>query len=168
MQIRPAVADDHPTLLSVWLRSVRQTHTFLSEADIQFYLPLVRDYALPQLELWVLMDEPRGVCAGFLGLIDNKLEALFVAPEYMRQGGGRALVEHARRLKGPLLVDVNEQNPEAVAFYRALGFRQSGRSPLDSSGRPFPLLHLSDDYAAEPRGATAGDSHSQPVDDQFR
>ena len=39
-------------------------------------------------------------------------------------------------------VDVNEQNPEAVAFYRRLGFEVEGRSALDSAGRPFPLLHM--------------------------
>ena len=39
-------------------------------------------------------------------------------------------------------VDVNEQNPQALGFYRHLGFEQVGRSPLDGQGRPFPLLHL--------------------------
>jgi putative acetyltransferase len=38
---------------------------------------------------------------------------------------------------------VNEQNPEAVGFYLHYGFAQTGRSPLDGEGRPFPLLHMS-------------------------
>jgi putative acetyltransferase len=37
---------------------------------------------------------------------------------------------------------VNEQNPEAVAFYRSPGFEVVGRSPLDPSGKPFPILHM--------------------------
>jgi putative acetyltransferase len=41
-----------------------------------------------------------------------------------------------------LRVDVNEGNPGALAFYRRLGFTQTGRSPLDGAGRPYPLLHL--------------------------
>jgi putative acetyltransferase len=83
-----------------------------------------------------------GDVIGFLGLDGAKLEALFIDPEHFRQGGGRLLVEHARRLKGPLMVDVNEQNPDALEFYHALGFTVIGRSDVDSSGRPFPLLHL--------------------------
>ena len=42
---------------------------------------------------------------------------------------------------GPLAVDVNEQNEAALGFYRSLGFELVGRSPTDSGGRPFPLLH---------------------------
>ena len=45
-------------------------------------------------------------------------------------------------LKGPLVVDVNEQNPQALQFYLAEGFQVVGRSELDGGGRPFPLLHL--------------------------
>ena len=52
------------------------------------------------------------------------------------------LLGHARRLKGALTVDVNEQNPEAVRFYEACGFAVVGRSEVDSDGRPFPLLHM--------------------------
>jgi putative acetyltransferase len=141
MHIRQANRDDHDTLLDIWERPVRATHTFLSEEDIQFFLPLVRDHAFRELELWVLVGD-EGPMMGFMGLSGNKMEALFLAPEYFRRGGGRRLVEHARQLKGPLLVDVNEQNPQAVQFYKALGFVVYDRSEVDGTGRPFPLLHL--------------------------
>jgi putative acetyltransferase len=141
MTIRAATPADHAKLLEIWLRSVRATHTFLTEADIQRLLPLVRDAALPALELWVLCGED-STPIGFLGLEGAKVEALFLAPEWCRRGGGRMLLDHARRLKGRLTVDVNEQNPEAVRFYQACGFTIVGRSPLDGDGRPFPLLHL--------------------------
>jgi putative acetyltransferase len=79
---------------------------------------------------------------GFLGLSGAKVEALFLAPEHHRRGGGRRLLDHAHELKGELTVDVNEQNPAAVRFYEACGFVVEGRSELDDAGRPFPLLHL--------------------------
>ena len=144
MTIRPASAQDHDALLDVWLRSVRATHTFLTEADIQSLLPQVRDAALPALELWVLSDGD-GVDAkplGFLGMSGNKIEALFLAPEVRRRGGGRMLVQHAQQRHPTLVVDVNEQNPEARRFYEAMGFVVEGRSELDGEGRPFPLLHM--------------------------
>jgi putative acetyltransferase len=144
MRIREATRGDQERLLDIWLQSVRATHGFLSQDDIQSLLPLVRDHALKQLELWVLVaeDSCESMVIGFMGLVDYKLEAIFLAPEYLRQGGGRLLVEHAQRLKGPLWVDVNEQNIAAREFYHSLGFVVEGRSDVDSAGRPFPLLHL--------------------------
>lgn len=138
--IRPAAALDHPRLLAVWLASVRATHGFLAETDIQSLLPVVRDVALPRLEVW-LAELPEGI-AGFVALTDAHVEALFVDPAFFRRGCGQALIAHARHRKGPLTVDVNEQNPSALAFYQSHGFEVEGRSPVDASGNPFPLLHL--------------------------
>lgn len=138
-RVRRAEPDDHPALVDLWLRSVRATHTFLTDDDIESLLPIVRDSALDALELWVLCaSDPEPV--GFVGLSGASVEALFIAPEWLRLGGGRMLIEHARRLKGRLSVEVNEQNAEAVRFYRACGFAVTGRSEIDRGGRPFPLL----------------------------
>lgn len=140
--IRPAITGDHATLVDLWRRSVTATHTFLTGRDIADLLPVVRDQALPALDLWVACEEAGSIVA-FLGLSGSSVEALFVAPEWMRRGLGRRLLDHARRTAGERLrVDVNEQNPAALRFYEACGFRVVGRSPLDAGGRPFPLLHL--------------------------
>jgi putative acetyltransferase len=141
MEIRQATLSDHDALIEIWLRAVRATHHFLTEADIENLLALVRQGALDGLEIWVLCGEG-GVPIGFMGLSDSEVEALFLAPEYHRCGGGRRLLQHARALKGALTVDVNEQNPAAVRFYEACGFVVEGRSELDSSGLPFPILHM--------------------------
>ena len=141
MVIRRATPSDRDVLADIWLKSVRATHHFLSEEDIQEFLPIVRNVALVELELWVL-ESDSGEAIGFLGMNGSKMEALFLAPEFLRRGGGRMLVEHARKLKGELTVDVNEQNRDAVRFYRACGFVIEGRSELDGTGRAFPLLHM--------------------------
>jgi putative acetyltransferase len=143
LTIREAVTLDRDVLVDIWLRSVRATHDFLTEEHIQSMLPEVRDVALPALELWVLCGET-GKVVGFLGLSGASIDALFLCPRYLRRGGGRMLVEHARRLRGALAVDVNEQNPSALKFYEACGFEVIGRSAVDEAGRPFPLLHLQD------------------------
>lgn len=140
-QIRPAAPADRDALLALWLRSIRATHTFLSEADIQALIPAARDAALVMLEVWVLADESDQPL-GFMGLDDTKLEALFIDPAHTGHGGGTALIAHAVTLKGALSVDVNEQNPDALGFYKARGFEVTGRSETDSDGRPFPLIHL--------------------------
>jgi putative acetyltransferase len=142
MKIREARPSEHDTLVDIWLRSVRATHAFLTEDDIDSLLPLVQGGALADLELWVLESDD-GTPAGFMGLDGTTVEALFLAPELLGQGGGKLLIDHARRLKGgPLRVDVNEQNPNAVRFYERCGFTVTGRSDVDTAGRPFPLLHM--------------------------
>lgn len=71
------------------------------------------------------------------------LEMLFVAPHARGKGLGRQLVEYLVRERGIRRVDVNEQNTQAAGFYARLGFRATGRDATDSSGRPYPILHLS-------------------------
>jgi len=138
--LRPA---EHPALLALWERSVRATHTFLNEADIVFYRPLVAEiFAGGALELWVLTDEA-DVPIGFLGLAGNAIEALFLEPAYLGRGDGRRLIAHAQELRsGALTVDVNEQNAAARGFYEALGFEVVARSLVDETGRPYPILHM--------------------------
>ena len=72
----------------------------------------------------------------------NKIEMLFVDSFCQGKGCGAALLDFAIG-KGAKLVDVNEQNPAALVFYRSKGFRSVDRTPTDDAGRPFPILHLS-------------------------
>jgi putative acetyltransferase len=134
--------ENHDQLVDIWYRAVRQTHTFLKEEDIQFYHDIVRNGALREVEIWMNWNESKGT-TGFIGLEGSKIEMLFVDPERHGQGIGSQLIQYARKIKGThLKVDVNEQNEKAYAFYKHLGFVQTGRSELDGSGRAFPLLHM--------------------------
>jgi putative acetyltransferase len=143
MHIRRAEAAEQSELLEIWLRSVRATHLFLTEADIDALAVEVDAYLSNSLEtFWVLADD-EGAAVGFMGLTGDEIDSLFVAPAFHRHGGGRMLVRHAEAIaEGPLRVSVNEQNPAALKFYQACGFEIVGRSELDGQGRPFPLLHL--------------------------
>ena len=142
MYIRPAMSTDQEVLLDVWTRSVRATHTFVPEADVRSMSPQVRAYLTSsEPELYVLCNDA-GHIMGFMGMSGNKLESLFLAPEFLRRGAGRHLVHHAQRLHHELTVDVNEQNAAARAFYEACGFVVEGRSEVDDEGRAYPLLHM--------------------------
>jgi putative acetyltransferase len=127
----------------VWERAVRATHHFLTSADIEHLRPLVAEELQgDSMDLWILVDA-NDAPLGFIGIIVDKIEALFIDPVVHRRGGGRRLVAHVQSLRsGALTVDVNEQNDSARAFYERLGFRIVGRSDLDDAGRPFPLLHM--------------------------
>ncbi|RNB79734.1 acetyltransferase [Brevibacillus fluminis] len=133
---------DHDRLVDIWYNAVVHTHTFLTEKDIQFYHDLVKNGALKEVEIWVEYNE-HGEPTGFIGLNESKIEMLFVDPAHHGKGIGSRLIYHAIKIKGTnLQVDVNEQNDGAYVFYKRLGFVQVGRSELDGSGQPFPLLHL--------------------------
>jgi putative acetyltransferase len=67
---------------------------------------------------------------------------LFVAPEHHGLGVGKALVRFVVDQHGINVVDVNEQNPQAVGFYLSQGFVRVDRSALDGQGNPFPILHM--------------------------
>lgn len=133
-------SDDYPTLLRIWEASVRATHGFLAEADLlRIRGRLVSDY-FPAVELHAAFIDGRPV--GFAGLADDRLEMLFVHPDFFGRGAGRALLVFAIREKGVKRVDVNEQNGRAESFYRAHGFRTASRDATDADGLPYPILHM--------------------------
>jgi putative acetyltransferase len=139
--VHPVRRDEGPRLLEVWEGSVRATHRFLTEADIAALRPQVLDgvFALDHL---LGVHGPDGRLIAFLGVHGDALAALFVDAAWLRRGIGRRLAGHAIHALGATTVEVNEQNPDAVAFYRSQGFDVIGRSPLDGTGKPFPLLHM--------------------------
>jgi putative acetyltransferase len=140
-EVVPVYPEDFPRIVEVWAASVRQTHHFLSEADIEFFAPFVRD-ELPQIAELACVRDDQGQVIGFIGVEHNKVEMLFIHPLWRGQGIGRRLLEYAIKTLNAVEVDVNEQNEQAVGFYQRMGFTVSGRSELDGTGKPFPLLHM--------------------------
>lgn len=139
--IRPANRADFAELTLIWRTAVERTHDFVSSEQIDAWEPKVRNEYLPGLQVWAV-ESNGGALMGFAGLDGAKIEMLFVSPDAHGQGIGSSLVEFLVGRLGPLVVDVNEQNPGACAFYRRVGFRQIGRSETDPAGNPFPILHL--------------------------
>jgi len=96
----------------------------------------------------VRVAERDGAIVGFAVVLERagdacELDGLFVEPERMRGGIGRRLVRDAQRLareRGATRLDV-VANPQAVAFYRAVGFTTVG----DAQTRfgPAPRMSLS-------------------------
>ena len=127
-------------LVNVWERSVRATHTFLSEAEIAEIKPFVPQ-ALAGVETLVIAEK-NGEPVGFMGVQDGRLEMLFLDPGVRGRGLGRQLLEHGITRLGVTELTVNEQNPQAVGFYEHLGFATYRRAELDEEGRPYPLLYM--------------------------
>jgi putative acetyltransferase len=163
MKIEAARKCDHQALIGIWEDSVRASHHFLQEADIAALRPLILEHYFDAVRLNCARQD--GVIVGFIGVADGNVEMLFVAPAAMGQGVGRQLLAHAISELGASRVDVNEQNEQALAFYRRMGFVVVGRSPLDGEGRPYPLLRMAlapgeEDLPAQHLAAKRGEDPS--------
>jgi putative acetyltransferase len=133
--------DDYARVVEVWEASVRATHTFVTEADIEVIRPLLWE-SLPNAPHLLCVRERSGQVAGFIGVEDTMVEMLFVHPTWRGHGIGRRLLSYAVTSLGADRLDVNEQNPQAIGFYLRMGFEVAGRSAVDSIGKPYPLLHM--------------------------
>ena len=128
-------------LLKVWEASVRETHLFLSEEEvnkIKTYVP----QALSGVEHLIVAREESGETAGFMGVEKKRLEMLFLSPEVRGKGLGRQLLQYGTANYDVQELTVNEQNPGAVGFYRHLGFETYKRTDHDEEGNPYPLLYM--------------------------
>lgn len=141
ISIHPVKCEDFPALLELWEASVRATHHFLQEEDIYAIKPMV-EAAFQQVKVLLCAKNEAQDILGFIGIDDNKVEMLFLDPLNRGKGLGKVLITHAIHHYGIQYVDVNEQNEEAVGFYRHMGFQEIGRSETDPMGNPFPLLHM--------------------------
>lgn len=135
-------AKDYDELLQLWEASVRSTHHFLTEEDIQYYKPLIRNEYFQAVELHIIRDEQTQHIAAFMGLSEDLIEMLFVHPSQQGKGYGKKLVEFAVRKKNIRQVDVNEQNEQALHFYLNRGFEVISRDAIDGQGKPYPILHM--------------------------
>jgi putative acetyltransferase len=159
--VSSARAEDFPRVVEVWEASVRATHHFVTEADIQAFRPLVWE-GLAQVEPLLAVRDGDGCVAGFIGVVGEEIAMLFVHPDWRGRGIGRRLLTHAVTALGATRLDVNEQNAPAVGFYRRMGFVVMGRSERDGMGKPYPLLHMR--WSAPPRETTSSEAGAQHRD----
>ncbi|MEG1437926.1 MAG: acetyltransferase [Hafnia sp.] len=141
LTIEPADSSVFERLVNIWEASVRDTHFFLTESDITELRPLLLDSYLPNLPVFMARDE-MGAIHGFIGVDENRIEMLFIDAASRGKGVGKQLLAYAIEKLHANEVDVNEQNPQGVGFYKHMGFVQTGRSEVDGQGKPFPLLHM--------------------------
>ena len=136
-------------LQKVWESSVRATHLFLSDSEIE-YLKTYVPQMLEEVPHLVIAEEKEGRPVAFMGLADRSLEMLFVAPEMRGHGIGKQLVIYGIENHATETVTVNEQNPQARGFYEHMGFRVYKRTERDEQGGPYPLLYMRYTPSAHP------------------
>ena len=128
-------------LMNIWEASVKATHHFLSDAEIN----QIKEYvpqAIKGVEHLIVAENESGTPIAFMGTENNRLEMLFLLPEERGRGIGKKLIQYGIENYGIKEVTVNEQNPQAVGFYEHLGFVTYKRTDCDEEGNPYPLLYM--------------------------
>ena len=126
---------------AIWEDSVRASHLFLSEAEtqeIKAYVP----QALTGVSRLLVAERAPGQPVAFMGIEGPRLEMLFLSPAERGAGLGRQLLEYGIRHYHLQELTVNEQNPQAVGFYRHMGFETYRRTDCDEQGGPYPLVYM--------------------------
>ena len=142
------ITDRNPSLikqlLEVWESSVRATHLFLSEdqiENIKTYVP----QALKEIPHLLIIENENQIPVGFMGIVGQHLEMLFIADTERQKGFGKDLIKYGIEKFSIHDVAVNEQNPLAKGFYEHMGFTIYKRTELDEQGNPYPLLYMKRD-----------------------
>ncbi|UIR56869.1 GNAT family N-acetyltransferase [Sphingobacterium sp. SRCM116780] len=127
-------------ILTVWENSVLATHNFLTPSDFEEIKELVKSIDFNDFQVFCLTNEK--LVLGFIGVMNQKIEMLFLDPNYFGHGLGLKLLNFAvKELKANTL-DVNEQNTKAIKFYQKFGFQTFERTDKDDQGRNYPLLRM--------------------------
>lgn len=120
--IRESQSNDMASLLALWMKSTLYAHPFIEARYWHESEHLVRDVYLPAAQTWVWEED--GILKGFASVMEARfLGALFVAPEAIRSGIGKALVQFVQQRFPVLSLEVYQKNQSAVNFYHAMGFR---------------------------------------------
>ena len=135
--IRKVEATDYPRLMEIWESAVSSTHDFLKEEDFLYYKEQLPVYFQ---HVTLFGFEQEGILIGFMGIAEGNLEMLFVDDNYRGIGIGKRLITYAIGNLQVTKVDVNEQNIQAVGFYKYMGFSIYKRSNLDGEGKEYPIL----------------------------
>ncbi len=127
------------SLTKIWKFSVRTTHFFLTEDEIEKikgYVPLAIK-GVPQL---MIAEEEK--ILGFMGIAESKVKMLFIDAARRGNGVGKTLLFYGIDTFSVNWSTVNEQNPQAIGFYEHYGFKTYKRTDTDEEGGPYPLLYM--------------------------
>lgn len=128
-------------LLEIWEKSVKETHLFLSQSEIENIKKYVPQ-ALETVPYLIIAENENKLPIAFMGISDQKLEMLFVSVEEMGKGFGKKLIEYGIENYSINELTVNEQNPRAKGFYEHIGFKIYKRTENDEQGNPYPILYM--------------------------
>lgn len=117
--IRAFKQEDLDTIMNIWLNSNIKFHNFIpKEFWINNYEYVKK--SLPDATIYIFEEDD--IIKGFIGIINNNIEGLFVKEEYQSCGIGRKLLDEIKKSNTTLTLSVFQKNSRALKFYLSNGF----------------------------------------------
>jgi GNAT superfamily N-acetyltransferase len=148
IRILRAIPEQAGILTTITIAAKR--HWYYPESWIQAWLPsltITSEYILVH-ETWMAVEGEK--CAAYYSLKQDGeflwLDNLWVLPEFMGQGIGRELFQHAlerSRSLGATILKI-EADPNAQDFYEKMGARKIGehRTEVEGRVRVLPVMEI--------------------------
>lgn len=128
--IRKATKNDLNIIMDIWLSANVSAHNFISEEYWNNHFEEVRT-AISSSEVYVFEDS---VIKGFVGVKGNYIAGIFIKEEFQAKGIGGKLISFLKTFKPELILNVYEQNENAVGFYEKHGFQISQKNVEEETG----------------------------------
>ena len=130
--IRKYSQNDLDSVIDIWLEASVKAHDFVSAEFWESQVENMRKIYIPASETYVYEHEAEVV--GFYALNENKLAAIFVAPQCQGKGIGKQLLDHAKTQRTVLDLSVYKENQASCQFYLSQGFKIVGENLDDHTG----------------------------------
>ncbi len=144
MIIKKAIQKDFDRMADVWEDSVAETYDFLTMKEIASLKKILREKYLPSGDyvFYTLRENDGDEIVCFSGIIDDKIEFLFVDPSRFGHGIGKEMLCHLLKKHKTTKVDIHEANMHALSFYSKYGFVAKDKINKDVYGKNFPIVLL--------------------------
>lgn len=130
--IRNCRQTDLEEMVRIWYDASVIAHSFVPASFWALKKSAMKDKYLPLAENLVFEED--GKVTGFISLVEDRICALFVAPEMQGKGIGRAFLENSKTLRRKLSLKVYKENESAFGFYKKYGFIEAGEEIDEHTG----------------------------------
>ena len=129
--IRKCTDSDIDAVMQIWLITNIQAHSFISPNYWKNNFYVVKEM-LPLAEIYVHeIDSANGI-DGFIGLNDDYIEGIFIKEAAQSMGAGKQLLDHVKKVKSTIRLNVYQKNKRAIQLYLREEFSIQSES-LDSN-----------------------------------
>ena len=115
--IRAFEGNDLTAIMQIWLDTNIKAHYFIPKEYWTDNYEMVRS-VLPQAEIYVYENDATMQIDGFIGLLDEYMEGIFVREGTQSNGIGKQLLEYAKSVKSNMSLCVYQKNTRAIQFYQ--------------------------------------------------
>lgn len=131
--VRQYSNDDIDAVMQIWLDTNIRAHHFIPSDYWRTNCDMVREL-LSHAEIYVHEDECAKQIDGFIGLNDDYIEGIFVKETMQSKGIGKQLLNHVKKVKPTLKLNVYQKNEKAIKFYLREKFNIRSENIDDNTG----------------------------------